>query len=246
MRCRKVSAKLAFYSAGALNRRQTALVERHLSGCAGCAREWASFNDVMFAVNAVEPLSPPAGLWESVAARIEDRARQDAQAPATIRCERVVADLPAYSAGAIRERQMAQIEDHLRACSECAREWDDFQSVMRMVEGIEEKSPPLFLWEKVRDTVTATAQPQRRVGWHLPKVVPAFAGGMALAAVLALAAVKLHPRQPGAPIFEPMGKNHVASNLDFVQQHAAMAQNELFADRAALGTLVNYVPGQRR
>ena len=78
-----------------------------------------------------------------------------------------------------------------------------------------------------------------RSKWYsLPKLVPAFAGGMAVAAMLAVAVVK-HHTPPEVP---PMASAQVVSNLVFLQQHAAMAQSELFADKTALGALVNYIP----
>jgi anti-sigma factor ChrR (cupin superfamily) len=240
MTCRKASASLAEYSAGALSLRQTTQLELHLKECHRCACELESRQAVMQRVESVEAYRCPAGMWESVRGRLELRARQEALAPDGLNCRKVTVSLAAYSAGSLGERHLLRIERHLRTCPKCTQEWQAFQSVLRAVESVPELAPPPYLWHKVRDRIEARSRGS--AWWRAPKAIPAFAGGMTLAAVLAFAVVRHQPRSE----FRPMPVDQVASNLDFVQQHAAMAQGELFSDKAALGTLVNYVPSDNR
>ncbi|NCO39593.1 MAG: hypothetical protein COZ06_34415 [Armatimonadetes bacterium CG_4_10_14_3_um_filter_66_18] len=240
MTCRKASVCLAEYSAGALSLRQTTGIELHLKKCGRCAAELESRQAVMRLVESVEAYHCPAGMWESVRSRMEAGARQQAAPPDGRHCREVTVSLAAYSAQSLGERHLLRIERHLQGCPECTQRWQAFQSVLRAVEGVPELAPPPYLWYQVRDRIEARSR--GGAWWRVPKVIPAFAGGMALAAVLAFAVVRHQPRFE----FRPMPVEQVASNLDFVQQHAAMAQGELFSDKAALGTLVNYVPSDNR
>lgn len=241
MTCRKVASRLADYSANLLSRRERARLEHHLQTCSRCRAEWKSYQAVFELVESVESRTPPADMWAGLSERLESSAARQRREGASRaadpgECGWVRARLGRYSAGALSERNLNRFEGHLSVCTACGREWKSFSAVFTWIESLPDESPPPFLWARVRDRIQKRSARPKWVG--LPRLAPAFAGGMAVVALLAFAVMKHHaPPEPPR-----MAAAQVTSNLVFLQQHAAMAQSELFSDKTALGTLINYVP----
>jgi len=243
MRCRIVQLKLADYSVNLLSPRRAAALARHLEQCSTCQGEWRRFQAVLTATEQLAPKATPDSLWTAVAKGIDEQQTAGRTAGAQLphlNCGRARRLFGGYSADVLGERQRRRVRYHLETCTECQGEWRQFQGVLALVDSLEPQSPPLFLWERVRDRIHRPRPVS--TWWRQPRAIPAFAGALAVAAAVTFAVV----RKAEAPSPAPMGTAQVASNLDFIQQHAAMAQNELFSDKAALGTLVNYVPADYR
>jgi len=56
-------------------------------------------------------------------------------------CRQVCARLAKYQDGDLRDNQRAAVEEHLRGCEACAREWAQLQAVVALVEDLPEAEP---------------------------------------------------------------------------------------------------------
>ena len=70
MDCTKIQNRIADYAVGLLTGRSKAEVEAHLAECPNCRAEFEEQERVMLMVSQVDPVEPPAGLWNGVYNRI--------------------------------------------------------------------------------------------------------------------------------------------------------------------------------
>jgi len=70
MNCTSVRECIAEYAVGLLSGRAKTEVESHLAECPTCRAEFEKEEGVMRMVEQVEPIEPPAGLWNGVINRI--------------------------------------------------------------------------------------------------------------------------------------------------------------------------------
>lgn len=69
--CKDIQAQLADFAVGALQERDRAEIERHLSGCPACRRELHALQQVGTVLDALPPEEAPAGLWDAIRRDIE-------------------------------------------------------------------------------------------------------------------------------------------------------------------------------
>jgi len=75
--CEKIKEKLYLYSVGSLSRRLRTKVDRHLSTCPECMKE---FKAIEVAIGVVEKLpheEPPEGMWSRVLLKIREQEERD-------------------------------------------------------------------------------------------------------------------------------------------------------------------------
>lgn len=138
-------------------------------------------------------------------------------------CSKVQSLISEYSVGLIGGRQKAEIEAHLAKCPECAAELEKLTKVMRLVDGLDSKEPPVGLWNGVYNRIT---QPENAWKHNVRRKVAGWSVGFA-AAALALIMFFSRAHDTG---------NTYAAN-EYMQGHAAYASQELFADQAALNSV---------
>jgi anti-sigma-K factor RskA len=150
-------------------------------------------------------------------------------------CRQVQPKIADYSVGVLRAREMEQVEQHMTACADCAREWRQMEAVMGLVERVGAQEPPPHLWNGVYNRITQE-DVRRAPGlwdWLMRgprRLVAGTATGLAAAALLA--AVYFSQPPPTNP---PWAVTNVGGTTALaVQQHAMLAGGEAFADEVGL------------
>lgn len=99
--------------------------------------------------------------------------------------------LPEYALGLLDAEEMKRVNDHLNSCSECAA----LLQVIRQLENEAIPEPPPWFWTSLPGKVTAQADARRKRKIRI--LIPAWAGGLAAAAIAGLMFL-----QPG-PVPQP-------------------------------------------
>lgn len=152
-------------------------------------------------------------------------------------CRTVSKRLSLYIVGGVRRRLASRMAEHLSICERCARELQVHERVAAALKSLPEKRPPHDLWQRV----------ERRVSEAIPIVRPRWtpswrvAPGLAGAALVLTLAVSLFAHAPASlQAVSPSSARLSAKAANvFIYQHESMAGNELFADFAAVGAMVN-------
>jgi anti-sigma factor RsiW len=107
-------------------------------------------------------------------------------------------DLAAYALDSLDAGERVRFERHLVECQSCRRELADFVEVAELLRSSEAPEPPAALRRRTLDAVTAAAggesepapeSPSGRRWWSIRR--PAIAGGLAVAAAVAVVAIVL-------------------------------------------------------
>lgn len=150
-------------------------------------------------------------------------------------CRQVQPKIADYSVGMLRTREMEQVEQHMAACADCAREWRQMEAVMGLVERMGAQEPPPHLWNGVYNRITQE-EVRRAPGFWAglfrgsQRLVAGTATGLAAAALLA--AVYFSQPPPSGPTWAV--RKVAGSTASAVQQHAMLAGGEPFADEVGL------------
>jgi anti-sigma factor RsiW len=151
-------------------------------------------------------------------------------------CRQVQPKIADYSVGVLRTREMEQVEQHMAACADCAREWRQMGAVMGLVERLGAQEPPPHLWNGVYNRITQEDVRRAPGFWESlfrgpRRLVAGTASGLVAAALLA--AVYFGS---GGNTGEPPWaiRDAAGSTASAVQQHALLAGGEPFADEVGL------------
>src|SRR5687767_11444862 len=150
-------------------------------------------------------------------------------------CQLVQPKIADYSVGVLRPREMEQVEQHMSACADCAREWRQMEAVMGLVERLGAQEPPPHLWNGVYNRITQEDVRRAPGVWEWlmrgqRRLVAGTATGL-LAAGLLAAVYFSYPASQG-PVWVPDGAP--GSTASAQQQHAMLAGGEPFADEVGL------------
>ena len=141
-------------------------------------------------------------------------------------CRKVREELAAYAEGWLPTARAAEIEEHLRACPDCARAARADAAVVRAVAALQPETPRPLSWQEV---LAARQQVPRRTVRAL-RWSPAFA----TAALLLLAVWEYAPRGGRAVNPPPVAVAPVqapqSDSGTFVLAHATVSVAELQAD----------------
>jgi hypothetical protein len=134
----------------------------------------------------------------------------------------------------LRAREAEQVEAHLTACADCAREWRELQAVMGLVERLGSREPPPHLWNGIYNQITADAPRETPGFWDRWLVRPRrlVAGAATSVAAAALLTALLFGRP--APVPDGIGTGDPGGTAMAMQQHAMLAGGEPFADEVGL------------
>lgn len=69
MECRDIQTLLADYDSGAIDRKRSAFIQSHLAECPICCAELQAIRMAGFAVESLEEVEPPIGIWQMIEAR---------------------------------------------------------------------------------------------------------------------------------------------------------------------------------
>jgi len=158
-------------------------------------------------------------------------------------CRQVQSRLADFTVQNLSVRWHRRVETHLRQCARCRAELSAYHTLSSLLDGLPAKEPPRDVWVAVLDRwQDPTRAPMRRRWVWQPAW--SFVAGAALAMSLVWGGHLYQRKQAGTRSSVPMTEVKAApATWVFMNQHAAMAQGELFADRSALAVLVSY-PGQ--
>jgi anti-sigma factor RsiW len=150
-------------------------------------------------------------------------------------CRQVQPKIADYSVGVLRTREMEQVEQHMSACTDCAREWRQMEAVMGLVERMGAQEPPPHLWNGVYNRITQEEVRRAPGMWEwlmrgTHRLVAGTATGLLAAGLLA--AVYFSGGSSHDPVWAP-GLSP-GSTASAVQQHAMLAGGEPFADEVGL------------
>lgn len=153
-----------------------------------------------------------------------------------MKCENVRELLAEYRSDVLSPRKCREVEEHIAACKDCARELSEFDSVMALVESnVPDYAPPQGLWNGVYNKITNPEQPTpvfARVRQWLQ--APVHAAGVGVATIALVAGLLFSPvHQPSAPSL-----SLTPANNRYVQAHAYSVSQDPLADRAGYVSLI--------
>ncbi|MCE5198686.1 MAG: zf-HC2 domain-containing protein [Armatimonadota bacterium] len=155
-----------------------------------------------------------------------------------MKCENVRQLLAEYRSDILSPRKNREIEEHIAACSDCARELNEFDAVMALVESnVPDYTPPQGLWNGVYNKITSPEQPVPVFGkiqqWLRIPIHAAGVGAAALAIVVGLFFSPVH-QSPGSDLRMTTADNR------YIQAHAYSVSQSPLADRAGYVSLITF------
>ena len=73
--------------------------------------------------------------------------------------------ISSYHEGVLNDTQKSQVEEHIAACTECRREFEEMRKFEEVMDKMELKQPPKEMWQVYWSSVYNRLE--RRVGWIL-------------------------------------------------------------------------------
>jgi predicted anti-sigma-YlaC factor YlaD len=89
--------------------------------------------------------------------------------------------ISSYHEGMLTNIQKTQVEEHIAACEECRREFDEMRKFEEVMDKMELKQPPKEMWQVYWSSVYNRLE--RRVGWiflSIGAIILLFFGGYKL------------------------------------------------------------------
>lgn len=126
-------------------------------------------------------------------------------------CGQIQSLFTAYHDGELAQRNLLPFERHLADCPHCAREWQAFQSTLRLLQEIKPLPVPPDLFAGIHEKLAekhprekhVRKKPGPRLGWILQKLltpVPLTAAASLTAAALALTLIVKPHTSSGPPV----------------------------------------------
>ena len=81
-------------------------------------------------------------------------------------CRQVGGLLSMYLDGAVSGRQMRAVEEHLRACASCDREYAMLCATRRLISGLGRQAAPAYLAERLQATIASEIARSSRRHWE--------------------------------------------------------------------------------
>ncbi len=176
--------RLQAFLEGELPRRKHARVEEHLTGCARCSAECATWRVLFQDLDDLISHQPHEGFGARVmagvripeplpfAARVRKRLGEALPTPVAEHVGQAV--LQDFLDGVLGRREVAMLESHLAECTPCAVEADSWLALLRRLEGLERFAPTegfsqrVMTEVRVGEAVPLTARVRARVAALLP------------------------------------------------------------------------------
>lgn len=133
--------------------------------------------------------------------------------------------LSPYLDSQLSAEQKAAVDDHLRACQACSREFTEAERLSRAVRALPDPSPPATMWDALESqTVGVSVVPFWRT--RATRIIGVFS---AVAAAVLLAAMLIWPRASDHHGHSPMAQRFSQFMEDFAEQ-PELAQSKLMAE----------------
>jgi hypothetical protein len=87
-------------------------------------------------------------------------------------CEKVRENIPLYHTGDLREREMAQVRDHITECAICRQEVEEYESITHNLSSLREGKVPDGIWEDMWSGIREEIWGQRRARLVRPSFIP--------------------------------------------------------------------------
>lgn len=154
-----------------------------------------------------------------------------------MKCTKVKRLLPEYSVGTLSQETRYTIRQHLDSCSECMQELIELERTASVLDSITQEEPPDFLWLKVRREISQQSKQTKTPLWK--RIIEGFWQRRVPAlATTGLAVLMLVLGLYFALWQSPTEQQELTLYAEMEQQTFSY-WNTSFADRAALGMLIN-------